>query len=316
MLDESHHELLAEIASMYYEQDLTQNAIAEQLGLSRVKVYRLLKEAREHNVVQITIDYPMKRDAHLETRLKDLFQLKDAVVLYSGMHSRFSALQRLGKLTAHYVQRQLTHSVTMAVTLGSSTYEVINAIRPDFQAQVQVVQAIGSLPNAMHEYDSTALTRQLAQKLGGKAVYLTAPMMADSVEAAAVIRRQRDVHHTLITASQADLALVGIGNLDPSAAGIVRAKFVEDEELSALRRDGAVGDIAWQIYREDGSLYPTPLNARVIGITLDDLRKIPLTIAIAAGVEKSRAILGGLRAGVIDVLCTDDRTAADIIALV
>ncbi|MEL6268306.1 MAG: sugar-binding domain-containing protein [Chloroflexota bacterium] len=313
MMDEAHHELLAEVAALYYEQDMTQNAIAKQIGLSRVKVYRLLKEAREQDVVRININYPIARDAHLEASLVETFNLKDAVVL--NPVTQTNSLQRLGVATARYLERQLANYTRLAICPGRSTYEAINAIRSDFLSDLQVTQAIGSLPYDMYEYDSTVLTRQLAQKLGGEAMYLTSPVMADSAEAAVVIRSQRDVQRALLAASQSDVALVGIGNLDPATSGFVTANFLEPQELDEMRKDGAIGDIAMQMFRVDGSMYPCALNERVIGITFDELRGIPLTIAMAMGVEKARAILGSIRSGVIDVLCTDNRTAAQVIEL-
>src|SRR5436305_505801 len=176
-MDERQHDLLAMVASMYYDQDMTQNAIAEELGISRVKVYRLLKEAKETRIVEIVIDWPVKRDTQLEDRLQDAFGLKEALVLKSTQQSQPQALQRLGKLGARYVEQVLQHTPTMAICLGRSTYEVINAIRADLQANVQVAQAVGSMPYTLHEHDSSTLARQLAQKLGGEAIYLSSPAM-------------------------------------------------------------------------------------------------------------------------------------------
>ena len=72
-MDNGHHELLAQTASMYYEQGMTQSAIAAELGLSRVKVYRLLKEAKAEQVVQIIINWPIERHNELEEALKGRF---------------------------------------------------------------------------------------------------------------------------------------------------------------------------------------------------------------------------------------------------
>lgn len=300
---------------MYYEEDLTQNAIAKSLGLSRVKVYRLLKEARERNVVRITIDYPIKRNPEVERRLIGAFDLKDAIVLRRDQHNQTKALEYLGRLTAKYLERQLPNCKTIAIGLGGSTYEVINAIHPDLRAKVQVAQAIGGLPHTMYEYDSAVLTRQLAQRLGSEAMYLASPGMADTKQAAAIIRSQRDVQHTLSIASQADIVLIGIGNLDPETSGFAKAGFIAGDDLQKMQADGAVGDIAWRIYKGDGTLYPCPFNERVIGITFDELRDVPLTLAIALGEEKTQAILGGLRSGVVDVLSTDDETANQVLDL-
>lgn len=314
-MNQQHHELLAQVAAMYYEQELTQHAIGEQLGLSRVKVYRLIKEARETGVVQISINWPTSRDPALESVLCDVFGLKEARVLSSGADTAAAPLASLGRLAAAYLEPLLADEPTLAICLGRSTYETINAVSPNLQANVRIVQAVGGLPNAMGAYDSSALARQLAEKLGGDVVYLTSPAMADTAEAAAVIRNQSEIKRALHTASHADIALVGIGCLDPATSGYAQSGFVSPEELAALVGAGAAGDMAWQIYAQDGVLFPTEINRRVIGLTLDELRQIPTTVAVAQGGDKVRAILGGLRTGVINVLCTDDRTATGILDL-
>ncbi|GIK42882.1 MAG: sugar-binding protein [Chloroflexota bacterium] len=315
MLESSQHDLLAQVASMYYEQDMTQTEIGAQLGLSRVKVYRLLKQARAEQVVRISINWPIERDSDLEKQLVQAFGLKEALVLKTLSPHRFPALQPLGQLAAHYLERVLTDGSTMAVCLGRSTYETINAISPDFQAKVRVAQAMGSMPFSMQEVDSATLARHLAQKLDGEVLYLSSPLMADSVEAAEVLRRQREINRVLMAAREADVALLGIGNLDPATSGFVKAGFITPDELAGLVASGAVGDVAGQIYTLEGKLYPCEYNQRVIGITLAELRQISTTLAVAMGQAKAKAILGGLRTGAINVLCTDDQAAREVLRL-
>jgi DNA-binding transcriptional regulator LsrR (DeoR family) len=310
-----HQNLLAQVASMYYEQGMTQNKIAAELGLSRVKIYRLLKEARAEQVVQITINWPIDRDRELEGLLKERFGLKEALVLQVIQDSQVSALQRLGQLAARYLEQVLKDGTTLAVCLGRSTYEVISAIRPDFQARVRVAQAIGSMPFVMGELDSGALARQLAHKLGGDVLYLSSPVMADSPAAADVLLSQQGIEYTLTAARSADVALVGIGSLDPESFGFVRAGFITPEELADLVADGAVGDVTGQIFTLDGHLHPCDFNRRVVGITFEDLYRIPTTVAVAMGIEKAVAILGCLRTCIINVLCTDDQTARQVLSL-
>ncbi len=303
-----YHELLAQVASMYYEQDMTQNVIADELGLSRAKVYRLLKQAREEQVVRIVIEWPIKRDGRLERRLREAFGLKDALVLQQSDGN----LQALGQLGARYLEQRLAEldNPTLAMCLGRSTYEVINAIRPDFQAKARIAQAMGSV-NGTPMLDSAALARQLAHKMDAEVQYLLSPLVADSAEDAAVLRNQREIERTLQVAREADMALLGIGNLDPAASKFVGS--VTAEELAQLAAEGAVGDVVGQVFRADGQLHPCSLNQRVIAITLDELRDIPMTLAVAAGVEKSQAIRGALRTGAIKVLATDAATAEAIL---
>lgn len=315
MLENSHHDLLAQVAWMYYDQELTQNDIAAQLGLSRVKIYRLLKQARAEGVVQISINWPIQRDPDLEKRLVQTFGLKEALVLKTLSSYRVSSLQPLGQLAAQYLERVLSDGSTMAVCLGRSTYEAVHAISPTFQAKVRVAQAMGSMPFSMQEVDSATLARLLAHKLGGEVLYLSSPLMADSVEDAEVLRNQREIKRALQAAHEAEVALLGIGNLDPVTSGFIKAGVITPEEMAGLIATGAVGDVAGQIYTLAGTLHPGEFNRRVIGITLDELRNIPTTIAVALGQAKVTAILGGLRTGAINVLCTDDSAAREVLEL-
>ncbi|MBL8134456.1 MAG: sugar-binding transcriptional regulator [Anaerolineae bacterium] len=316
MLDPEAHEMLARVASMYYEQDMTQNEIADELGISRVKVYRLLRESRSRGVVQISIDWPIKRDAALERALAEAFALDEALVLRTALEQPLPVLRQLGYLGARYLEGLLKDISSLAICLGRSTFEVINAIRPDLQAHIRIVQAIGSMPYPREEYDSSMLARQLAQKLGGQVVYLNSPLMADTAHAAQVIRSQRNIQHALTMASSADIALLGIGNLDPQMSGFIREGFLNEDELAAFAQDGAVGDLAWRIFTQQGAIFPCDFNERVIGISLEDLRRIPTTVAVAAGSAKVPAMVGALRLGVINVLCTDDKTASALLRFI
>ena len=154
MIEPAQHELLAEVASLYFEEELTQNEIAARLGLSRVKVYRLLKQAKDEQVVTIVIDWPIKRAAQLERALCVRFGLDEALVLHAVSPDQSTVLHQLGQLAARYLEQSLQDGATLTVCLGRSTYETINAIRPGFRARVRVAPALGSMPFACLLYTS------------------------------------------------------------------------------------------------------------------------------------------------------------------
>lgn len=315
-LDESHHELLAQIASMYYEQEMKQHDIGEALGLSRVKVYRLLKKARSEQIVRIVIDYPIKRHTRVEAQLRQHFGLKDALVLKSSSEGDPARiLQRVAQMAARYLEERLQPGMTLAICSGRAAFEVINSVRPDFTAKVRVAQAMGGLSKEDH-LDSNALARRLARKIDGELHYLLAPLAADSPSAAAVVRQQSDVQHTLRIARLAEIALFGVGGLAPDNSKLVQAGYLSSDELHALGADGAVGNIVGQFFTIDGKLHPCDLNERIISLTLDELRQIPVTMAVALGEDKVRALLGALRTGAVTVVATDETTARAVLSLV
>jgi deoxyribonucleoside regulator len=312
-MNEVKQQLLARVSSMFYEQDMTQSEIGEKLGLSRVKIYRLLKEAKKEGVVQIIVNWPVKRDEKLEQHLKKTFKLKEALVLIAPKQED-ALLPELGQLAARYLETLLKDHMTLAICLGKTTYEVIQAIRPNKSLHVNVVQAIGSLPR-MQQYDSAALVRQFAEKVGGEAFYLSSPPIADTKAAAEVMRKQADIKRTLDIARKADVALVGVGSLEPSNSVFVKSEAMSEKDLRTLVANDAVGDTSWQIFTEDGKLHKDAFNQRVIGLSLADLKKIPTTLAVAGSVKKAKAILGSLNTGVVNVLCTDDKAAKEIFRL-
>jgi DNA-binding transcriptional regulator LsrR (DeoR family) len=246
----------------------------------------------------------------LERSLVEKFGLKEALVLSKMNGTPSSTLSEIGKLGAQYLEGVLRDGFTLAVCLGQSTYEVVNALRSRNHSHVRVAQAVGSIPFNMQAVDAATISRQLAQKLGGEVLYLSSPMMADTPENADVIRKQPHVRETLDAARKADVALVGIGNLDPKRSRFVEAGFLNARHLNELSEHGAVGDMAGQIFRIDGDTHSSPHNKRVIGITLDELAMIPISIAVAAGNQKSQAILGALRTRAFNVFCTDEQTAS------
>jgi len=316
MTEDDHQYLLAQVASMYYEQEKSQNEIGVELGLSRVKVYRLLKEAREENVVRIIINWPIERVSQLEEQFAKAFHLKKALILKSSQSESRTALQQMGQMAARYLQSILKNGMTLSVCVGGSTYEVIHAIEIRSDIHVNVVQAMGSTPFTVHFMDSSALARELAQKLGGEVIYLPAPFLANNQEEAVILRKQESIARTLIAARRSDILLVGIGAFNnPARSRFVESGIIPIEELQAISDNGAVGDIGGRIFTLTGSCHSNSFNDRMIGLTLEEMKQIPYSIAAAIGKNKAEAILGGLRTGVIDVLCTDSDTAQEVLKL-
>ena len=308
-------ELLAKVASKYYEEEKTQSTIAKEMGISRVKVYRLLKEAKSKNIVTITINWPIKQSLDLEDQLMRTFGLKKAFVIQNQQSLEMQMKAMMGRVVANYLETVLIDGMTMAICMGTTTYEVIQAINPTFRAKIRVAQAVGSLPFKATGKDSSELARMLSEKLGGEVVYLTSPMIANSPEAAQILRNQVDIKNTLDAARNADVVLTGIGRLDSANSIQIKSKIMTPDEVTSLVASGAVGDVLGQIIKEDGQKMKCDLNERIIGITYEEIKKIPTSIALALGTEKAKAILGVLKSGTVNMICTDAVTASAVLEL-
>lgn len=86
------------------------------------------------------------------------------------------------------------------------------------------------------------------------------------------------------------------------------------QALHDLRARGAVGEISARFLDTDGRPCSSELDGRLIGLTLTDLRSIPVRVAVARGRERVPAVAAALAGRFANVLVTDVDTAAALIA--
>jgi len=126
---------------------------------------------------------------------------------------------------------------------------------------------------------------------------------------------ERNVLQALNLARSANLALVGVGSVEPDLSSLVRAGYLTEKEMLAVKGEGAVGDVCATHYNMHGEILDIEINRRVVAIDLNDLRSSEcLVIAVAGGSRKCPAILGALRGGLIDVLITDASAAQAVLS--
>jgi deoxyribonucleoside regulator len=315
-LDSRREELLAEVAILIYEQGLTQQEVAERIGVSRSTVSRLLDEARQRGIVQVYINTPFRRSVELQTLLCERFSLREARVLVSDTLSYREMLQRLGMSAAFYLRALLRNDMCVGVAWGTALYELVRAFRPlDHDTQVSVVQIIGSVGAIDQNVDGANLAHEFAKLVRGRYFDLHAPLLVETPELREALMRERDVVEVMSMARRADMALVGIGSVEAGYNSLVRAGYLHEADLPTLRGAAAVGDVCAHHFDVHGVELPIDLNQRVIGITLEQLKEIPLVVALAGGEQKAPAILGALRGGYINVLITDSVAATKVLSL-
>ncbi len=306
-------ELMTRVASLYYLDDLTQGEIADSLGLSRPKVGRLLKRAREEGIVEITVHTHPALSMQLENRLKERFDLQSAL-LVSDQGDEQTQRAQVARMAAGYLNRELHDGMVVAVGMGRNTGTV-----PEFVANVPprnctFVSAIGGSPQIAAPINSNDICRRLAERFGGQSKSLYAPAYAETAAIRDSFINHDDVRGTLETARQADFALVGIGDAHDDSAVVVIGCFSAGE-MQQLRRAGAVGDILGNFFDVSGQRIVNGMDNRVVGLNADDLQRIPSVIGIVSETNKMAAVLGALRSGMVNVLATSIGNARSILEM-
>lgn len=311
---QSLYEFLARIAHRYYVDDRTQEEIAREFALSRAKVQRLLVQAREAGVVEIRIQAPPWLHLELEDGLATEFHLTDVIVSTSQADPQ-SQREAVARSAARYLERRLGKGAIVAVGHGRDTGEVPRFFRPGRRLDCTFVSAMGGSPRVDAPTNPNEICRALAQQCGGRAESLYAPAYVESEEMRDGLLQQEAISHTLRLAAQASVALVGIGGTNEDCT-MVRSGCLSTDEIARLVGQGAVGDVLGNYMDVDGRLIAAPHRDRLVALSVDELRRIETVVAVVSEAEKPLAILGVLRAGVIDVLIVDEANARAVLDLV
>lgn len=308
----SRDEMLAHISELYYQNGLNQSDIAKLLGLSRSMISRLLIEARERGIVEFRIHRPIFTNPDLERELVVRFGLQTARVLDVEHLPYPELLRQLGKLAASELVMHLQDRMTVATAWGMTIWELVQALPYQAYPNLRVVQCVGALGN-QQSCDTPLVVQRMAQALGAQYFLLHAPLIVESEAVCAQLLQQRMIWETLEMARHADLLVVGIGSVEPEVSSLKRAGYLSEAELVKLARDGAVGDICGRYLDLAGQPIPTPFDGCLVGITLEDIRRIPCVFAVAGGAAKGKAILAALRSGLLHILVTDKGAALEVL---
>jgi DNA-binding transcriptional regulator LsrR (DeoR family) len=306
-------EQLARIAHRYYVDGRTQEEIGREFDLSRPKVQRLLERARWSGVVDIRIAAPPWLNLDLETRLCEEFGLADAIVAPRRADPQ-SQREAVARAAAQYLERRLHDHSIVAVGHGRDAGEVPRFFRPRRRLECEFVSAMGGSPRVDTPTNPNEIGQALATASGGRSRSLYAPAYVEDADDRARFLQQDAIALTLEAAGRADMALVGIGSVDDDCT-MVRSGCLSLREIARLRARGAVGDVLGHYVDVAGRAIASPHSDRLIALSIDDLRRVTTVVAVVSEAEKPLAILGVLRAEVVDVLVVDEGNAHVVLDL-
>lgn len=308
--------MIARVAQMYHVEKQRQADIAQHLRMSQATVSRMLKKAQDEEIVRTTVVAPSGTYADLEAELRSRFGLTEAIVVECTEDRDGAIMARIGEAAAHFLEATLQPEEVIGVSSWSETIlRMVENIHPMKSGRAKyVVQTLGGMGNPTVQMHATQLTGRLAKLTGAQANALSAPGVAPSREAKLVLLGDPFVRETMELFGKITLAIVGIGAVIPSGMLARSGNVFSNRELADVAEAGAVGDMSLRFFDADGKFVKTPLDERVIGITLEELSKVDRVIALAGGRSKTEAISGALKTGVIDLLITDKFTAQRLVA--
>ena len=295
--------LMIKIAWYYYFENMTQQSVADTLGISRMRVIKLLEKARQTGIIQFRLRKDGENRMKLERGLMEEYGLKDAFIVPSSL-SKSQVNTGIAEAASMYITERLTENSFINMGYGDTPSRILNNLATMAERPITCVSLTGGVSYYLPDTRSNVFNAKLH--------LIPTPLLASSKEMASAMRQEGSVTEVSRMISLAQLTVVGIGAMHESAT-IFKSGILNRNDFLYLQMQGAVGDLLSHFIDRDGKLIETPLEERLISTSLNKLKALQNVIGVAAGDVKVNAIRAALRGGYLDVLITDDNTAEKLL---
>jgi len=300
-------------ARLYYIDGLGQNEVAKFVKVSQAKVSRLLALARERGIVRITVADYEPRHTELEAQIRSRFGLSTVVVIKALEGLTNTDLRKaVGHFASDALNALIKPGDIVALAGGRTIYELVHHLPEPRNKALTVVQAMGSVDSNVSAFDAQEVGRVVAQRLGGNFLALNAPTYIPEKrtrDALLKLPQVRAVHDHL---NRAQVAIVGLGTLENSV--FVERGALSPDDITELREAGAVGEMCGRFFDKNGKECDTAWRDQVMGADVEQLRRIPQTIGVVSGNDRSAAIAAVIRGKLLKSLIIDESGAAALLA--
>jgi DNA-binding transcriptional regulator LsrR (DeoR family) len=305
-------QLATRAAWLYFVAGNTQAEIGQRLGLTRVRVNRLLSYAKQSGLVHITVTGRLASAIKLEEDLKQRFRLKDAIVVPSAQEG-----ERLRNVIAaaagRYLAQHLRDGMTVGVGWGQTLRHSLSHVPRKAYKRLSIVSLIGGLTHssAVNPHETAS---HLADIVGGQCYYFAGPAITDSPQTRDALMNQPMLRDVFERGSRVDLAYLSVGEMSRTST-MAKLGLITRNEVQELQNAGALGDLCSHWLNASGALVDHALNARAVALSPDRLRKLPHVVLVSGGKTKVAMIHGVLSAGLANVIITDEATARGVLAV-
>lgn len=308
-------QLLSQVAYMYYVADMSQQEIAQKLGIYRTTISRLIKAARDQGIVEIKVHNFDTAIYALTLYVQEKYHLKFLQIVPTDVADSEQAKdEALAKMGATFIKQHLEKKSIVGVSWGRTLAQTIGQIENRRQTQATFVPIVGGPSHLNTQYHVNTLVYELARKFGGSSQFVNATVVQETRALKEGITRSKYFSDLNAYWAKLDMAIVGIGGKlsvkDSQWRDLITADDYED-----LRLREAVGDCCCRFVDGDGKMLKGSLYERTIGISLTDLAKVPISLGIARSKPKAKAILALIKKGYLNALMTDEETILEMLRL-
>ena len=301
------------VLAMHFLEGKKQSEISVLLNMSTATVNRLIKQGRELGMVQISVDSPYQRLFDLEQELVARWSLKSALVTPTVTDSPNTTLAQVGTVAGNLLLETVRDGDTIAISGGKAVRAMIENLSSDRTLDVNVVPMTGGV-QGKHYTDVNHVATLLAEKLGGRATLIHAPLFAETPDERDMLMSVRSVRDVFDAAREASIALVGIGSVADEQSTYYEALPMAEDARQALAESDVRGEFLGHLIDTDGRVSDIEFNSRLVALPPGEAARIPTTVGVVSGSEKIEPIRAVLAGKYINALVLDEETAAGVLA--
>jgi DNA-binding transcriptional regulator LsrR (DeoR family) len=308
-------QLMVQASKMYFINGLTQEQIAQQLGISRSSVSMMLSEAKDFGIVEISIKDPKNNVQDIADQFISRFSLKGCLVIPTAIDDVRILTRVVASQGADFAEDILRSHTTVGIAWGTTCYEfMLSFTNRNKLSDVNVVPMIGGTSRIASEYQLNEMVRMFAEKLHGTPSFIYAPAIAETIADHELYMQSTSMKSILEKWHNMDAAIVSAG-APPEFYDNRMVIDLAQKQQYETSESRVIGDICARRFNLKGEFIQNEYSARIMGIDEDSLRHIENVICIAAGKHKILSIIGALRTNVINYFVTDENTARSVLEM-
>lgn len=315
-MQEFNKNLLAlKAANLYYVRGDTMAVIAQGMGLSRSTISRLLRYARDTEMVKITLNLPTWDADALSRAIRSEFGIAVHVVPVVANATELERLELVARKAVHTLNSIYGANMTLGIAWGTTIAAVARHLSYKATAGAQIVQLNGAAnPGTTGLQYAADIIERFGQAYNASVQPFPVPAFFDYAATRDAMWKERSIRRILAMQRNADVSLFSLGAV---AGGIpshvYSAGYLDQRDFHTLKAENVVGDISTVFIRANGTSQGISLNDRASGLPPEELRHVGRRICVVSGHNKLPAIQAALRARLVTDLIIDESTATKLV---
>lgn len=305
--------ILIKVAELYYQKNMSQKKISEELGVSVSTVSRMLREAIEKGIVRVEIVDISERLVETERELREKFGLKEVIITETLADRNTELLNKqLGRRASELFRRLSRAGDVVGIGSGRTIAEMVESLAPSNPLPgLKLVPLLGGWGTEHVEYEPSGLVTSMGKRLECHFYHLLAPSIVSSLTAKKVLLNEPVIEKVVRLWSDLKSVYFSIGpEITSSLVTSMPSNFIDIQKVSEM---GAVGDLLGRIIDAEGFELDIPFNRQLISIPFETLQKVENRVGIGGGVFKYRSIRAVLKRGLINIFVSDYDTCRYIL---